>query len=319
MSEIVRIVEQIGIDIVLTGVFVLATFFFGWSIGRATTVLEGITTVTGDIPKAAQHLCSMLTIAPSGDRRPWMSIVAGVGILALAAMTGRVFTLIGDEVLDSDLIAEPVFLYVPPLGELRKREWDNESEWDDEDTIKRQTLKDAREWSRFVSPIHDVLGRHVDQSEVKSSCGDSRNDCARGFFQHANAIIRERASDETRGMLSREASIAEFLSVVFVSVWVLFFATLFGPVRKSLMPLIVQPGKKELWGKLAKNITFLAWLWIAEGIALRLWTEQTTLLDRRVIYSYLAIASEGDPAMGVPPAPSDPVATSTLQADDSGR
>ena len=41
-------------------------------------------------------------------------------------------------------------------------------------------------------------------------------------------------------------------------------------------------------------------LWILEGITLRLWTEQSTRYNRRLVHSYISIASYGDPAMDIP-------------------
>lgn len=313
MQDALQLLEHVGIEIVLTGVFVLMTLYVGRHIARARRFRRGIW-------MAKRRLgVSISAIFPEYGRPRMSGILAGIALLALAAMVGHLFTLVGDEVLDSKLVEDqPLFLYVPKFDDVFEFDSDDR-EWDSEDKIKRKTLEDALEWSRFDTQTRNILARHVDedtQEEARERGWDggrlapppcsreSRTDCARAFFQHAQAVIRERGSGETRAMLSRHTSVAEFLSVVFVAIWMLALATVIGPVRRFLMQLVAGPWSKALPGKLVENLVIFAWLWIAQGIALRLWTEQTRFLDRKVIHSYLAITSGEDAAMDAPSVPS---------------
>lgn len=332
MTEIIRVAEQIGIDIVLTGVFVLVMFVFGWHVARDATCGDGFRTAarrlrsllggTSDGSKiiAAEAKTAVLPEETSNRASDdWSGIrinfVTMVAMLALAAMTGRLFTLVGDEILDADFIESWVFLYVPNLDDWGEKE----KEWDNEDKLKRKALEDALEWSRFNARAHYLLARHVDEqrqpqaaepkqhragkegseggNEAPIACAhESRTDCARAFFQHAQAVIRQRGGDYTRGLIARETSIAEFLSVVFVSIWGLILVALFGPFAKSAMHLVKKPSSAT-GAAFVANAAFIAWLWIAQGVGLRLWTEQTKSLDRKIIYSYIAVTEGKDPAM----------------------
>ena len=122
-----------------------------------------------------------------------------------------------------------------------------------------------------------------------------------GFFQHANAVIAGgRGGGEQREALRHEKHAVQLLSVVFVGIWIAIFVTA-APFAVSVRNLFVDRSNvaNNLLA-LGQVVAFVLLLWFAEGVMLRLWTEQTQGYYRRVVHSYVAIASYGDPAMDVP-------------------
>ena len=165
-----------------------------------------------------------------------------------------------------------------------------------------KALKDASVRADFVQAIQVLLRRHI-PIEKTGSCAKG-DDCSKGFFQHANAVVMgHRANDGHRDELRHEKHVVRLLSVIFVGTWVLLLTTLVGLVCS--VGLTVLNKKKKRHHALIRTVLLLLLLWILEGLTLRLWTEQSIRYNRRLIHAYISIASHGDPAMDMEPSSID--------------
>ena len=138
------------------------------------------------------------------------------------------------------------------------------------------------------------------------SCFESndKDDCAKGFFQHANAVVMgDRGYEDQREELRHEKYTVNLLSSVFVGTWLLIGATVLGPFFYAGWKLLTCHRNKARLLQLFHAVLFIFLMWIAEGFTLRLWTEQSIRYNRRLVHAYIAIASYGDPAMSIPDLP----------------
>ena len=225
----------------------------------------------------------------------WLVLAA---VLVIASQLGTIFVVVSDEVLDSKkLIESRLFLYVPPFG--KTLQWDSYcKKWKEEDQLKLDVLKDASERAEFAREIKVVLKRHLPEDKGGRCSNCDEDDCAKGFFQHANAVvIGDHGGDGPRDELRHEKHVVRLLSIIFVGIWLLFFVALLGPFVTAVWDMLK---KRRHWKALVRAVVFLAILWILEGMTLRLWTEQSKRYNRRLVHFYVAIASYGDPAMNIP-------------------
>ena len=327
MKDFVQLVEFVSIDIALIGFLVLYILALAvesyrhssWSIWRTNVVI-------------LERLQNWRRNGKNSDHEKAGSYLIVIGLVLVASALGTIFSVIADEVLDSPKIESEVYFYVPEL-----KDWDelknwgipiittygDRDKWKEEDTIKVDVLfKVNRRKQLKNTKLDAVFRRHLpcgkesspdkctpgEWQKLKSNgetvCGDTFwDDCPKGLFQHASAFVTEKASGATKNRVRRERYAVELLSVVFVGIWIVLLAKVFGLFKGSLRERWFW-FKGIGWPRRGKvMLTFILTvlgLWIAEGVAIRLWTEQLKGYDHTLLSSYATVASFGDPAMGIP-------------------
>ena len=296
MAEVLHVVEFLSVDIVLFGLIVLLvlTLSVGLMRHRRCNIGQGL-------------LKSINEVVGFGNGK---RLVVVVGVL-FASQLGIIFVQLSDEILDSqDVISSRLFLYVPRLDDMFKKE-DWYKRWDEEDKLKQKVLKQEFSRADFAPQVKQLLARHLPPNKdgfcrmenIDRCCEpEKKYDCAKGLFQHANAVvIGNRGDDNQREALRHEDYAVQLLSVIFVGTWILIVATFFGPVVFAVGAACKQSVcRSAMIRKLGWAVMFLVVLWFVEGAFLRLWTEQSIRYNRKLLHAYIAIASYGDPAMDIP-------------------
>lgn len=298
MTELVHLLEYISIDVVLIGLVFSVFLMLSHSIWKHRHLGVG--------PAVSEGLDGMRRFA----EEPRVSWVHPVAMVVLASQIGTVLVRLSDEILDSNAAIEaPIFLYVPEIGNIS--EWSSwfADEWEEEDELKLRVIEDGLERADFSAEVKGLLRRHLPPPEGSCFPPKGTDDCAKGFFQHANAVVlSDRGGDEQREELRREKYTVYLLSVLFVGTWIVVLATLAGPMlvavcssRAGILKAWTGHGIRAL-APLGKVFLALLLLWVAEGFILRLWTEQSVRYNRRLLHAYVEIASYGDAAMDIAPA-----------------
>ena len=290
MAELAHIIEFISIDVVFIGLVVslIGVLTVGIWKCRRDGVFQGL--LEGS--RIAKCLLE------SKDKKSLIVLAIG---LVLASQLGIVFERLADEILDSqEVIESGLFLYFPEFDKIYRGKLSGK--WKEEDLLKLAAIKDAFKRADFAPKIKELLSRHLPPKD--GSCckpKDKKDDCAKGFFQHANAVvIGEHGSESQRDELRHEKYIVRLLSVSFVGTWILIIAIFFGPFVSAGYSAIWSQHCKEGLLRLRAAVVFLLLFWVVEGAILRLWTEQSIRHNRRLVHAYIAIASYGDPAMDIP-------------------
>lgn len=219
MQELVPLLEYISIDVVLIGLVFSLFLALSWSVwaNRHLGACHGA--------KAGLRLIS--AFARTAPKTSWTYPVM---LLVVSSQVGTVLVRLSDEILDSDVITNPLFLYVPKIGDLDKPTHWLTGEWKEEDLLKVEVLNDALTRADFSPQIKTLLKRHLPYPHGHCSKTKDEDDCAKGFFQHANAVVRsDRGSDAQREDLRRQQYIVYLLSVIFVGTWLLLLTMLVGP------------------------------------------------------------------------------------------
>lgn len=291
MAEIAHLIESLSIGVVLIGFVVLsflALSIEAWRHRRCQFDTHLMQVLGRDFRSVISWL--------GGEKYSWV-IVAGA--LILASQLGTIFVRISDEILDSEeLIASELFFYVPEFREIFNCKFGGFlNDWKDEDELRLIALKQVSRRTHFSPEVNDVMERHLPPYGGNFASAPKHDDSVKGFFLHANAVvISERGSAGQRDELRHDRHAVQLFSVIFVATWMLLLATLCGPVLSASVKALKGQGA---YRSLYRAVLFLLLLWIFEGLILRLWTEQSRGSNRRLIHSYVTIASHGDPAMGI--------------------
>lgn len=291
MAELAHVIEYLSVDVVLIGLIFSLFLALSCSIWRCRS----------------SSVCEGLSEGFKGVRRfvrRQNSRVYTVVFVVVASQIGTILVRLSDEVLDSQkAINSRCFLYVPAFGDIcRLESWIGEEErWQEEDLLKLEVLKDTFKRSDFTPEIMNLLERHLPHPEGSCFESNDKEDCAKGFFQHAHAVVMgERGYEDQREELRHEKYTVKLLSSVFVGSWLLLGATVFGPLFFAGRKLLSCHRNKARLVQLFHAVVFIFLVWTAEGFTLRLWTEQSIRYNRRLVHAYIAIASFGDPAMDIP-------------------
>ena len=298
MGDLIHLIEYISVDVLLIGVVFSLFLVLSWSMLNHWQ--EG---VCRGISKALDYI-------GEPKQRSWLYLAV---LVVLASQLGTVLVRLSDEVLDSDAITAFIFLYVPAIGDISDRnEWGKN--WKEEDLLKLQVIRDGLHRADFAPAIKGLLRRHLPPPEGFCFPPRDEDDCAKGFFQHANAVvIGDRGSDAQRDELRHEKYIVYLLSVLFVGIWILILPIFFVLLPVAFCQLVFEcytelkatqrpRSMTRIWGiskRLVTAIFVFFLLWCAEGFILRLWTEQSVRYNRRLLHAYVNIAGYGDPAMGI--------------------
>ena len=291
MAEIAYLIESLSIGVVLIGFVVLLFLVLSIEVWRHRR-----SSISADFLKALGEDVKSVISSLEGRRYSWVPVA---GALILASQLGTMFVRISDEILDSEeLIACELFFYVPEFREIFNCKFGGFlNDWKDEDELRLIALQQALRRTDFSPEITATLERHITPSGGDFPCVREKNELVKGFFQHANAVVIGRhGSAGQLDELRHDRHAIQLFSVIFVGTWMLLLATLCGPVISSSVAFLKGHGT---YRPLCKALLFLLILWILEGLTLRLWTEQSRGGNRRLIHSYVTIASYGDPAMGI--------------------
>ena len=234
MAELAHLLESLGIEVVLIGLVVLLFLALArviWK-SRHCSVSQGL-------------LEDRETVKPLFEKGKLFWVVLAAA-LVVASQLGTIFVLISDEVLDSNkLIKCPLFLYVPALSDIVGLNFSGK--WDEEDQLKLIVLEDESERTDFTPKIKCVLKSHLPQEKGGRCPNDIKYDCAKGFFQHANAVvISNRGGDIQRDELRHEKHVVRLLAVIFVGIWILI-ATLVWPFIIGVIALFTKNRRYDLF------------------------------------------------------------------------
>lgn len=330
------VIELIGFDIILLGLLTLLACYIGrqlWS-NKGATCLYAFRKGWANYTKYLQGcLDSPGPADDCSDKTASRTARASqmIGVLLMAGLFGMVINIIGDRMLDSDLIR---FLPVPPIwvkadaGQLKLSRWPCEG-WQPEDAIKTDALKAVSSLyleadNAAFKAGHLIPGK---STETKTVCSwseksyESQEAHAKEFFQHAYAWALASKNEQVLSALRYEYLVIKVLRTLFAISTFLLLIALCGRWRKTLW----DTGRNGIWGELKnpRSIIGVLILLLSPFLFLTLWSTQSKRYDKKVFHAYLVLADNKDAVLHYPaqaqPSPAPSSSPSRTSASVAGR
>jgi hypothetical protein len=339
------VIELVGYDIIFLGLMTLLTCYVGWELWHAPSASKSLTAFGDGWEKYKSYLQGCLekpedcaTTVNSTPRPPRAAQL--IGMLLMASVLGMVINIIGDRMLDSDLIVRNIPFVWPEYnknGGIGFEYWPSET-WHPEDAIKYDALKSVG--NLYTNPRkNEFQAWHKTKDPQDAKCKDpgvsdcrewntkgyeEKEDYAKELFQRAYASVLSSDNKPIQSVLRYEYLAIKVLRTLFASSIILLLIAVFGPWRRSIWRRLrkreEETDQSQRESKIRTVLTPVLLLALPL-LFLALWSTQSKRYDKKIFHAYLMLSKDDDVLKAPPdstPAPTPTPTASTMPATSPG-